>query len=216
MAAWGTEQRKSQWGGMIAAAVFVVLGLLILGIIAGPAPQAMASEDSPPEVSLYSETSESEGPDDPGFEVYSLTGQDNAEAQTNQSDNQGSMIIPEFDIPLINSGQSTPISGNGGSYVNTGLIILCILIMGVMLFLLLIRRTTDYRVITVRTIAVTFGLVTVVIWSLFDWVQVPTVLINSSTTLLATMFVVFVIMTITSYAYESRLNKKSAKRRKKG
>ena len=216
MAAWGTEQRKSQWGGMIAAAVFVVLGLLILGIIAGPAPQAMASEDSPPEVSLYSETSEGEGPDDPGFEVYSLTGQDNAEAQTNQSDNQGSMIIPEFDIPLINSGQSTPISGNGGSYVNTGLIILCILIMGVMLFLLLIRRTTDYRVITVRTIAVTFGLVTVVIWSLFDWVQVPTVLINSSTTLLATMFVVFVIMTITSYAYESRLNKKSAKRRKKG
>ncbi|MCL2749853.1 MAG: hypothetical protein FWE96_02425 [Coriobacteriia bacterium] len=216
MTVWGTEQKKSQWGGMIAATVFIALGLLILGIIAEPAPQAIASEDSPPEISLYSETSEGEGPDNPGFEVYSLTGQDNAEAQTNQSNNQGSTIIPEFDIPLINSGQATPLSGNGGSYVNTGLIMLCILIMGVMLLLLLVRRTTDYRVIAVRTIAVTFGLVTVVVWSLFDWVQVPTVLINSTTTLLATLFVVFVIMTITSYAYESKLNKKSAKRRKKG
>ena len=213
MANSATEPTFSHKTSRVFIALPSVAALLLLCLFVLPFAQAQGFDPAKAEISQYLEGNDVEAIDEGGYEVFSLTGQDNVDAQTNQSDTQGSIVIPNYIVPLTETHQNSMISGNGGSFVNTAIGIICICAMGIMLLVLLARKTTDYRVIVVRTIAVTFGLVTVVIWSLFDRIQVPSVMINDSTTMVIACFSVFVIMAAISYAYESRLEKKRATRR---
>jgi len=215
MATAATEQTNSQRKSAVIVVLVVVQVLLVLSYLSLPAAQAFASEPSKAEITQYLSQEDSEEPGEPGYAVYRLDYQDSIDAQTNQSDHQGTVIIPDYEAPLANPQLDILSTGTGGSFLNTIIVMVSILAMGIMLCMLLVRKTSDYRVITVRTIAVTFGLVTVVIWSLFDKLQLPTVLLNDSSTLIIAFFAIFVITSIVSYSYEKHINKKRASRRKK-
>jgi len=212
MATAATKQKKRQKQKAVLAKLLIVQILLVLSCSALPTMQASAAEmvqDNNIQC-LGGNESDDEGQNDPGFEVYTFDAQEVIDARANQPDHQGGVIIPSQQTPLNITQQTNAATGNGGSYLNTALVMLSILTMGIMLLLLLLRKTSDYRVITVRTVAVSFGLVTVVIWSLYDMLQVPTEMLNTTSALVTAVFSIFVIMAIASYLYEAYLGKKSA------
>lgn len=139
-----------------------------------------------------------------GYQAFDT--QDIINAQTS---NSGS-TIPDVQVPLasgVHSSQSTSADSVLGSVFNTVLVVLCALSMLAMLVALTVRKTRNYRVIAVRTIAVTFGLVTITTWSLLDRLQMPETLFNDSTAIISSFFLIYLVLAVYSYLYEARLNK---------
>lgn len=142
-----------------------------------------------------------------GYQAFDS--QDIIDAQTSE---QG-ITIPDSDIPLANSatiGQNSGVGSGEGSIFNTVLVVVCVLSMLAMLVLLSIRKTRNYRVIALRTVAVTFGLVTITSWSLMDRLQTPTAAFNEASAFLAALFMIYVVLAVYSYIYEMRVNKQEA------
>jgi len=211
MATLQIEQEKRQKRSVALAVLLVAQALIVLSILAPPPTQVVANEASTlSSTSQLVLSSDTEDLETVGYEVYSFSSQEFFDMQIGLTERQGGIIVPNQVIPLSQTQLDSVSNSNDGSVFNTALVVISILIMGAMLVLLLVRRTSDYRVIAVRTIAVAFGLVTVVIWSLFDRLQVPTAMFNNTSTLLIAIFSIYVIMAIVSYFYEVRVNNKSA------
>lgn len=224
---------QSQWGRAFLAALlfFALLLSLSFGSFALPAYadeiqyahetegsqsenillQQSQSDSSQPDSSQSdsNQTGEQEGvaevSETPGYKVYRFSEQDLIEAQTNQTGTR----ISDAAVPLASFSQDgkSPSSATGGSLVNTLIVLLNIVSMVAMLLLLSIRKTTDYRVIAVRTIAAAFGLVTITTWSLLDRLQIPTVATNDSTALIVTLFCLYTAIAAGSFFYEAHLRR---------
>ncbi|MCL2807194.1 MAG: hypothetical protein FWD27_03385 [Coriobacteriia bacterium] len=221
MARAATYKKKSRAIDLPIRVLVIAQVFLLLGYFAyGPA-EAYASELYLPQSVSSQDTSEGEGagreaPDSEPIadsEVYSFSAQDLIDAQTNQSNYQHEIIIPYTEVPLASPFEANQTMGFGGSLINTSLAVICIITMAAMLILLLTRKTSDYRVMTVRTLAVTFGLVMVVIWALFDRLQLPSTTLNDSSALIVAFFCVYLSVALFSYFYERQINKKRAIRR---
>ena len=209
-----TRYKSSQRKGIPIAALLVALTLVPIAFSEVPFAQAYASESQRfSRHNQYLEFSEEGENEDSGtcdYEVYDYSNQDLIDAQINQTgslpNNQPGITIPGDEVPLSNFVQTSQSSG-GGSLVNILLAGLCVVSMGVMLLMLFVRRTSDYRVITVRTIAVAFGLIAIVMWSLFDRLQTPTTLFNSESGLIIVIFCIYAGMATISYLYEEHVKK---------
>ena len=201
-----SRRRKS-----ISLAVFLFAFILLFaGSFAAAQAHAYAAE---PELSQNEQTTgqeDNESASVPVFEINSFDNHDIIEAQTNQSDQSNTVIIPSSEAPLAGFPEASEEADSAGSILNTVLAGISVLSLIMMLYLLLVRKTHDYRVIMVRILAVAFGMVTIVAWSLFDRLQIPFVMLNSSSALVITLFSVYVVMAVFSYFYETRLNRKKA------
>ncbi len=132
--------------------------------------------------------------------------QDSIDARTNQSHAN----IPDSEVPLASFLDREQATGAGhGSFFNALAAAFSGVSMLLMLLALSMRKTSDYRVIAVRTIAVAFGLVTIVAWSLLDRLQVSSLVFNEFSAVISVLLSIYVAFAIFSYVYEARLNKVS-------
>lgn len=193
--------------------VLVVASLMIALFMMATSSEAFANElhNSQIDTQQYvdkgdSDTEDEEADESQGYKVYTFDSQDIIDAQTNQS----GTIIPDSDVPLTSTLMDSKNSTVGvGSIFNTVIVALCALSMLLMFALIGIRKTKDYRVITVRTLAAAAGLVTIVSWSLMDRLQTPTLVFNDSSAFIAALFSIYVVLAAYSYIYEARLDKQS-------
>ena len=208
MAGASTERAGSSWWGRLPLSVpLLILVLLVVCSITFLPVQVYADGLWRTPGAQAPEEGEGEDPDATGQGYLVFDTQDLIDAQTNHSSHAEGVIISNEQVPLSSSPSANQNPGTNGSLFNTVLAGVCILSMVVMLVLLLVYKTSDYRVIVVRTLAVAFGLVTVVIWSLFDRLQAPTVFLNDFSPLIGVVFGIYVIMAFASYLYEAKLNK---------
>lgn len=194
------------WARVSLLTVSLALILLLVSLMTMVLERAFASELPQTQSKHFQEESVQEGStgSDSDEEFYRFNSQDLLDAQTNPSGSQNRIIIPHGEVPLSGSLETGHIISKGGSLYNTVLALLCIALMGAMLLLLLIRKTTDFRVIAMRTISVAFGLLTVVTWSLLDKLQIPVVLFNNVSVLITSIFILFIATATASYVFEAR------------
>lgn len=208
-----TTDTASRWVRALLRALLLVALILVLlfcGFSGFSAQRAFADESqTDPSLEQQEMQSSGSGSESQHYKVYSFDRQDIIDAQTNQSNTPDDGTIPDLKVPLAGfSPADQNLDGAGrGSRFNTGLAVLCIVSLLVMLLMLFIRKTRDYRVLTVQTVAVAFGLVTIAAWVLLDRLQIPTVLFNDVSALLAVCTGIYLVVAVASYVLEARLKK---------
>ncbi|MDR2035743.1 MAG: hypothetical protein LBP91_03610 [Coriobacteriales bacterium] len=202
------KKNTYRWWGITTGLCLFVAGVFLAPCFF-PAPAQRAFADEAPQSQENVVLEESNGEEttatSPEEEYFSY--EELADAQIAHADDLTTITIPKSKVPLsrfLQTGQSPGISG---SYFNTVLVGLSMAFLLAMLLLLLARKTSDHRVTAGRIIAATVGLATIVTWSHLDRLQTPTVLFNEVSAVIATLFCVFVALSIASYVYEFRLNK---------
>ncbi|MDR1358610.1 MAG: hypothetical protein LBJ48_04575 [Coriobacteriales bacterium] len=204
-----TTSTASQWErALLRVSLITVLALLLLQGFSGfSAYQAYA--DEPQTTPSQEQQSSGSGTEYPGYTVYSFNSQDIIDAQTNQSGRLSNTAIPDSEVPLAGFSpvDQSPGSAGKGSSFNTLMAALCGISLAVMLLVLFVRRAQDYRILTIQTVAVAFGLVTIATWALLDRLQIPITTFNDASVLIAVLTGVSVVVAVASCVFEARLKK---------
>ncbi|MDR2673202.1 MAG: hypothetical protein LBC35_08035 [Coriobacteriales bacterium] len=208
---------RTPWGLTSGFLVRVCAALVLITILAfammtaGTLRTAFASDTVTSKAALSQDSSGDEGrgttDDDTAPPTYDA--QDLVSAQTNHSQAN----IPDPQVPLknmadvVNGSFGAPYSQ--GSFVNTGLAIICVLSMVVLVIALVRRKQPDFKIVVVRTAAMAVGLVTVSTWSLVDKLAVPSLVVNNSSILIASLFVLYAAVAVASVVLERSNTKKT-------
>ena len=193
----------SQRRGFLFAVLTCTMTLLFSYIFMSLPTQAFAN-DAPATQSEEQALAGNEN-DTPGYKVYALPNHQETIVQTDQATG-----IPDEEIPLLGTplfAQDANKTVGSGSIFNTLVAALCTITMLGMLFNLAARKGKDYRVITLRTIAIAFSLATVAVWSLVDKFAFPSTFFNSMSLVIAVLFGLYVVLSLTSFAYDAHLRK---------
>lgn len=198
-----TQNRETKVLSAVLACAVVVL---LVGLFSLTSNLALASESQDIEASAQESSSGL------ASEAEPFDNQDLISAQTNQAGSSSQTTIYDNAVPLSNVADLNQLAGHArdGSYFNTVVAALCLIMLIVSLILLSTKK--DYKVIVVRTIAAAIGVATLAVWSLLDTLQAPAVLFNEASPLIATLFALYVATILASYVYENRLKRASAKK----
>jgi hypothetical protein len=184
--------------GLLLIALFVA-GAAV-SVLADASTQAFASETIGATSGTPDSSEHKEAVDASAYSPEELL-----DAQTSHAET----LIPDSSVPMsswVNNGAAAnggASGANDGSLVNTILATVCAISMVLAMFALTRRKNSSFSVVTVRTVAVAIGLVMVSTWSLLDKLATPTLLLNDSSSVIITMFVLYTIALVASFVWES-------------